>query len=205
MFTLCAGAFLPHLPAGDWRLETGGRPRGWRTQANIRRSHEHGGGNAGPGRQRARAFRSGRPVAIEVRLVVADALGITSRSQVPRHLELCSRSRGARRGAATRPASPTAATSPPRLAPPVRRIQRTAHPPPALPCTLGADTLAVAAGFPTTAMTLWSGTGKRLGAAAVSVTLPDGTTGYTLKRASLYKALRDQATSRASTSSTASA
>ncbi len=47
--------------------------------------------------------------------------------------------------------------------------------------TLSADQPALAAGFPTTAITVWSGTGKRLGAAAASMTLTDGTTGYTLK------------------------
>jgi FAD-dependent urate hydroxylase len=62
--------------------------------------------------------------------------------------------------------------------------------------TLGADRSAIAAGFPTTAITVWSGTGKRLGAAAVSTTLADGTTGYTLKRTDLYKAMHDQAASR---------
>jgi FAD-dependent urate hydroxylase len=62
--------------------------------------------------------------------------------------------------------------------------------------TLNADRSAVAAGFPTTSIMMWSGTGKRLGAAAVSMTLADGTTGYTVKRAHLYKALHDQAISR---------
>ncbi|HEX9357241.1 MAG TPA: NAD(P)/FAD-dependent oxidoreductase [Streptosporangiaceae bacterium] len=62
--------------------------------------------------------------------------------------------------------------------------------------TLGADGPAVASGFPTTTNTLWSGTGKKLGASAVSMTLADGTTGYTLKRADLYRALQDQAASR---------
>ncbi len=61
---------------------------------------------------------------------------------------------------------------------------------------LGADQPAIAAGFATTASVLWSGTGKRLGAAAVSMTLDDGTTGYTLKRADLYKSMHDQAVSR---------
>ncbi len=61
---------------------------------------------------------------------------------------------------------------------------------------LGAEEPAVAAGFATTANTLWSGTGKRLGAAAVSMTLEDGTTGYTLKRAGLCRAMHDQAVSR---------
>ncbi len=62
--------------------------------------------------------------------------------------------------------------------------------------TLGAEKPATAAGFPTTATLLWSGTGKPLGAAEVSMTLEDGTTGYTLKRADLYRAMRDAAESR---------
>lgn len=62
--------------------------------------------------------------------------------------------------------------------------------------TLDADAPTIAAGFPTTEMTLWSGTGKRLGAAVVSMTLPDGATGYTLKRSDLYQALTDQAVAR---------
>src|SRR6266704_5890099 len=62
--------------------------------------------------------------------------------------------------------------------------------------TLGADQPVIAAGFPTTEISVWSGTGKRLGAAAVSMTLADGTTGYTLKRADLYKAMHEQAASR---------
>ncbi|HKU10634.1 MAG TPA: NAD(P)/FAD-dependent oxidoreductase, partial [Sinomonas sp.] len=62
--------------------------------------------------------------------------------------------------------------------------------------TLDAEEAAVAAGFPTTAIVVWSGTGKRLGAAEVSTTLDDGTTGHTLKRADLYRAIHDQAVSR---------
>jgi FAD-dependent urate hydroxylase len=62
--------------------------------------------------------------------------------------------------------------------------------------TLDADAPAIAAGFPTTAMTLWSGTGKRLGNSIVSTTLPDGTTGYTMKRSDLYQALMDAARAR---------
>jgi FAD-dependent urate hydroxylase len=62
--------------------------------------------------------------------------------------------------------------------------------------TLGADQAAIANGFPTTSMTVWSGTGKRLGAAVLSMTLHDGTTGHTLKRADLYRAIHDQATGR---------
>ncbi len=62
--------------------------------------------------------------------------------------------------------------------------------------TLGAETLAVTVGFPTTAIVLWNGRGKRLGAAEVSMTLDDGATGHTLKRADLYKAINDQAAGR---------
>ena len=62
--------------------------------------------------------------------------------------------------------------------------------------TLGAQDPATSAGFPTTATLLWSGTGKPLGAAEVSMTLEDGTTGYTLKRADLYRAMGDAAGSR---------
>jgi 2-polyprenyl-6-methoxyphenol hydroxylase-like FAD-dependent oxidoreductase len=45
-------------------------------------------------------------------------------------------------------------------------------------------------------MVLWSGTGKRLGSAEVSLVLSDGTTGYTLKRSDLYQAVRDAAENR---------
>ena len=62
--------------------------------------------------------------------------------------------------------------------------------------TLDAANPATSAGFPTTATVLWSGTGKRLGAAEVSMTLGDGITGYTLKRADLYGAIRDTAEKR---------
>jgi len=62
--------------------------------------------------------------------------------------------------------------------------------------TLGAEDVATSTGFPTTATVLWSGTGKRLGAAEVSMTLEDGTTGYTLRRADLYRAMRDAAENR---------
>lgn len=62
--------------------------------------------------------------------------------------------------------------------------------------TLGAEQPVTAAGFPTTATVLWSGTGKRLGSSVVSLTLADGTTGYTVKRADLYAALLDQAARR---------
>ena len=62
--------------------------------------------------------------------------------------------------------------------------------------TLEGDKAAVAAGFATTSIVLWSGTGKRLGEAQVSMTLDDGTTGYTLKRSDLYAAILDQALAR---------
>jgi 2-polyprenyl-6-methoxyphenol hydroxylase-like FAD-dependent oxidoreductase len=62
--------------------------------------------------------------------------------------------------------------------------------------TLDTEKPATSAGFATTSMVLWSGTGKRLGSAELSLTLPDGTTGYTLKRSDLYQAVRDAAESR---------
>lgn len=62
--------------------------------------------------------------------------------------------------------------------------------------TLGADALAIAAGFPTDSVVLWSGTGKRLGASVVSMPSKDGTTGYTLKRSDLYTAMTAQAEGR---------
>ena len=62
--------------------------------------------------------------------------------------------------------------------------------------TLDAENSATSAGFPTTATVLWSGTGKPLGAAEVSMTLEDGITGYTLKRTDLYRAIRDAAENR---------
>src|SRR6266851_2975856 len=62
--------------------------------------------------------------------------------------------------------------------------------------TLGAAEPAIATGFPTPGIVLWSGTGKRLGTANVSVTLEDGTTGHTLKRADLYRAMNEEAAAR---------
>src|SRR5262245_2605367 len=62
--------------------------------------------------------------------------------------------------------------------------------------TLGKEKPAVAASSRATAIVVWSGTGKRCGAAEVSTTLDDGTTGHTVKRADLYRAIHDQATSR---------
>jgi len=62
--------------------------------------------------------------------------------------------------------------------------------------TLGADRPALAAGFPTPAITLRSGTGKRLGQTRTGGSLADGTTSYTIKRADLYQVLHQQASSR---------
>jgi 2-polyprenyl-6-methoxyphenol hydroxylase-like FAD-dependent oxidoreductase len=54
----------------------------------------------------------------------------------------------------------------------------------------------VAAGFPTPTNVLWSGTGRRLGAASNGGTLPDGTTAHTIKRARLYRELHQLAIAR---------
>jgi len=51
-------------------------------------------------------------------------------------------------------------------------------------------------GFPTPRMTIQSGTGKHLGDVPNGRTLPDGTVCQTLKRADLYRALRDEAVRR---------
>jgi len=48
-------------------------------------------------------------------------------------------------------------------------------------------------GFPTPRMEIQSGTGKHLGNVPNGGTLPDGTVSQTLKRADLYRALRDEA------------
>jgi 2-polyprenyl-6-methoxyphenol hydroxylase-like FAD-dependent oxidoreductase len=61
--------------------------------------------------------------------------------------------------------------------------------------TLGAGKPALAAGFPTPAITLRSGTGKRLGQARTGGSLPDGTVSQTIKRADLYRLLLEQASS----------
>lgn len=61
---------------------------------------------------------------------------------------------------------------------------------------LGADKPALAAGFPTPAITLRSGTGKRLGQTRTGHPLPDGTTSHTVKRADLYRVLHEEASSR---------
>jgi FAD-dependent urate hydroxylase len=61
---------------------------------------------------------------------------------------------------------------------------------------IGADQTALAAGFPTPTITLRSTTGKNLGTARTGLTLPDGTTSHTLKRADLYQALYQEAARR---------
>jgi FAD-dependent urate hydroxylase len=61
---------------------------------------------------------------------------------------------------------------------------------------IGADETALAAGFPTPMITLRSTTGKNLGEARTGLTLPDGTTSHTLKRADLYQALYQEAARR---------
>ena len=61
---------------------------------------------------------------------------------------------------------------------------------------IGADETALAAGFPTPTITLRSTTGKNLGRARTGLTLPDGTTSHTLKRADLYRALYQEAARR---------
>ena len=61
---------------------------------------------------------------------------------------------------------------------------------------IGADETALAVGFPTPAITLRSTTGKNLGGARTGLTLPDGTTSHTLKRADLYQVLYQEAVRR---------
>ena len=62
--------------------------------------------------------------------------------------------------------------------------------------TIDAHHLVLAEGFPTPRMAIQSGTGKRLGEVPNGGTLPDGTVSQTLKRADLYRALRDEAVRR---------
>ena len=52
---------------------------------------------------------------------------------------------------------------------------------------------ALAAGFPTPSILLRGPTGKPLGTTRTGLTLPDGTTSHTLKRADLYQALYEEA------------
>jgi FAD-dependent urate hydroxylase len=62
--------------------------------------------------------------------------------------------------------------------------------------TIEADARALAAGYPTPGILLRSTTGKHLGAARTGLPLPDGTTSHNLKRADLYQAIHDEATTR---------
>jgi FAD-dependent urate hydroxylase len=61
---------------------------------------------------------------------------------------------------------------------------------------LGVDEPVLAAGFPTPAITLRSGNGKRLGESRTGHTLPDGTTSQTIKRADLYRVLHEESLAR---------
>ena len=62
--------------------------------------------------------------------------------------------------------------------------------------TIDAHHLVLSEGFPTPRMTIQSGSGKHLGDVPNGGTLPDGTVSQTLKRADLYRALRDEAVGR---------
>ena len=62
--------------------------------------------------------------------------------------------------------------------------------------TIDAHHLVLSEGFPTPRMAIQSGTGKHLGEVLNGGTLPDGTVSQTLKRADLYRALRDEAVRR---------
>jgi len=62
--------------------------------------------------------------------------------------------------------------------------------------TIHAHHLVLSEGFPTPRMTIQSGTGKHLGDVPNGGALPDGTVSQTLKRADLYRALRDEAVRR---------
>src|SRR5215203_3306207 len=57
---------------------------------------------------------------------------------------------------------------------------------------IDAQNLVMDKGFPTPRMEIQSGTGKHLGAVPNGGTLPDGMVSQTLKRADLYRALRDE-------------
>jgi FAD-dependent urate hydroxylase len=61
---------------------------------------------------------------------------------------------------------------------------------------LGADERVLAAGFPTPAITLRSGTGKRLGTVRTGRSADDGTESRTLRRADLQRALHEEALAR---------
>ena len=62
--------------------------------------------------------------------------------------------------------------------------------------TIDANDLVLAEGFPTPRMKIQSGSGKHLGDVPLGGTLADGTVSQTLKRADLYRALRDEAVKR---------
>jgi FAD-dependent urate hydroxylase len=62
--------------------------------------------------------------------------------------------------------------------------------------TIDADRPTLAAGFPTPGILLRSTTGKDLGVARTGLSLADGTTSHTMKRADLYQAIHDEATAR---------
>jgi FAD-dependent urate hydroxylase len=61
---------------------------------------------------------------------------------------------------------------------------------------IDAHHLVLAEGFATPRMTIQNGTGKHLGDVPLAGKLPDGTVSQTLKRADLYRALRDEAVRR---------
>ncbi len=61
---------------------------------------------------------------------------------------------------------------------------------------IDAHRLALSEGFPAPRMAIQSGTGKHLGVVPNGGTLPDGTVSQTLKRADLYRTLRDEAVRR---------
>ena len=63
---------------------------------------------------------------------------------------------------------------------------------------IDAHRLVLAEGFPTPRMTIQNGTGKHLGEVPLGGKLPDGTVSQTLKRADLYRTLRDEAVRRGS-------
>lgn len=62
--------------------------------------------------------------------------------------------------------------------------------------TLGVHKAVVSEGFPIERIVLWSGTGKRLGEAPNGKPLPDGTSGVTLRRGALTRALCEEASRR---------
>jgi FAD-dependent urate hydroxylase len=58
--------------------------------------------------------------------------------------------------------------------------------------TLDVDVAAAADGFPIPDMVMWSGAGKRLGAVANGIRLPDGTVSVALRRGLLQRVLREE-------------